>query len=286
MTPAHTATTFTSRLSATPRPPVQREVTQQAPSPSDDGDQTEGENHHAHPKQGRHQPRPRQAPGRFTDSDPARRTGRLGSVRRPCGAAHQQHGLGTGQLRRQLPRRLPRQDRRDRLRGVRTDRRCRRAHHQLLLPARLAGPLMYAGVPPASPTKNDCEWWNLVCQGGHQVVDAGLGAITRATANGANQLLGEIVRVVDESTQVPLADPTYQRIYAGFLGLAAPLMGVILCLAVIVAAIRRDPGTLGRAVTGVLVAGLGGGLYIVLAQLLVGLDDWLSHGIVLSLIHI
>ena len=94
---------------------------------------------------------------------------------------------------------------------------------------------MYAEVPPAARTGNDCEWWNMVCQGGNQVVDAGLGAITRATANGANQLLGEIVRIVDESTQVPLADPTYQRIYAGFLGLAAPLMGVILCLALIVA---------------------------------------------------
>lgn len=139
---------------------------------------------------------------------------------------------------------------------------------------------MYVEAAPAAPNQSSCEWWNLACQGSNQVVDAGLGAITRATANGANQLLGEIVRIVDESTQVPLADPTYQRIYAGFVGLAAPLMGVILCLALIVAAIRRDPGTLGRAVTGLVVAGLGGGLYIVLAQMLVALDNWLSHGVV------
>jgi type IV secretion system protein TrbL len=133
---------------------------------------------------------------------------------------------------------------------------------------------------PIPTAQGGCAWWNLVCQGGNQVVDSGLSAITRATANGANQLLGEIVRIVDESTQVPLTDPTYQRIYAGFLGLAAPLMGVVLCGALIVAALRRDPGTLGRAVSGLFVAGMGGALYIVLAQLLVALDNWLAHGIV------
>src|SRR4051812_27581469 len=125
-----------------------------------------------------------------------------------------------------------------------------------------------------------CAWWNLVCQGGHQVVDSGLSAITRTTADGANQLLGGIVKTIDESTQVPITDPTYRHIYVGFLGLAVPLMGVTLCLALVVAAVRRDPGTLARAVGGLLVAGLGGALYLVLAQLLVGLDNWLSHGVV------
>lgn len=125
-----------------------------------------------------------------------------------------------------------------------------------------------------------CAWWNLVCQSGSQVVDSGLSAITRSVANGANQLLGEIVKTIDESTQVPITDPTYQRIYAGFLGLAAPLMGVTLCCALLVAAVRRDPGTLARATSGLVVAGIGGALYLVLAQLLVGLDNWLSHGVV------
>ena len=46
------------------------------------------------------------------------------------------------------------------------------------------------------------------------------------------------------------------------------------------AAIRRDPGTLGRAISGLVVAGLGGALYIVFAQLLVGIDNWLSQGVV------
>src|SRR3954454_7288039 len=139
--------------------------------------------------------------------------------------------------------------------------------------------------PPLAPephqaAEQGCAWWNLVCQGGHQVVDSGLSAITRTIADGANQLLGEIVKTIDESTQVPITDPTYRHIYAGFLGLAAPLMGVTLALALAVAAVRRDPGTLGRAISGLLVAGLGGALYLVLAQLLVGLDNWLSHGVV------
>src|SRR3954454_20878565 len=139
--------------------------------------------------------------------------------------------------------------------------------------------------PPLAPephqaAEQGCAWWNLVCQGGHQVVDSGLSAITRTIADGANQLLGGIVKTIDESTQVPLTDPTYRHIYAGFLGLAAPLMGATLCLALVRAAVRRDPDTLARAVGGLLVAGLGGALYLVLAQLLVGLDKWLSHGVV------
>jgi hypothetical protein len=69
-------------------------------------------------------------------------------------------------------------------------------------------------------------------------------------------------------------------VYFGFLGLAVPIIGVVLCVALIVAAARRDSATLGRALVGVGVATIGGSLYIVFAQFLVALDDWLSHGIV------
>jgi hypothetical protein len=93
-------------------------------------------------------------------------------------------------------------------------------------------------------------------------------------------LLGQIVKTIDESTTVPLADPGYRDIYYGFLGLAGPLIAVILCGALVVSAMRRDPATLGRAVVGLGVAGLGGALYIGLAQLLVAVDNWLAHGIV------
>ena len=133
------------------------------------------------------------------------------------------------------------------------------------------------GAEAADP---GCEWWNLACQGGTEIANSGLSAITRSTASGAQMLLGQIVKIIDESTQVPLADPTYQEIYYGFLGLAAPLIGVILCGALIVASLRRQPATLARAAAGVVVAALGGALYIGFAQLLVALDDWLAHGIV------
>src|SRR4051794_27317425 len=103
-----------------------------------------------------------------------------------------------------------------------------------------------------------CAWWNLVCQGGHQVVDSGLSAITRTTADGANQLLGGIVKTIDESTQVPITDPTYRHIYVGFLGLAAPLMGITLCLALVVAAGPRGPRPPPPAPRGLLGAGRGG----------------------------
>jgi type IV secretion system protein TrbL len=146
--------------------------------------------------------------------------------------------------------------------------------------------LAYTAAPhtltgrPAALSDQGCQWWNFACQGSTQVVDAGLSVITRSTASGAAMVLGQIVKIVDESTQVPLADPGYRHIYYGFLGLAAPLIGVILCVALVFSALRRDPATLGRALVGVGVAGLGGAFYIGFAQLLVALDNWLSHGIV------
>src|SRR3954465_13382731 len=91
----------------------------------------------------------------------------------------------------------------------------------------------------------DCAWWNLACKGGEQVANSGLSAITKSIASGAEMLLGEIVKVIDESSTVPLTDPTYRHVYFGFLGLAGTLVGVVLCLALIVASLRRDAGTPG-----------------------------------------
>src|SRR3954470_17497875 len=118
-------------------------------------------------------------------------------------------------------------------------------------------------APPA-----DCAWWNLACKGGEQVANSGMSAITKSIASGAEMLLGQIVKVIDESSTIPLADATYRHVYFGFLGLAATLIAVVLLIATIVASLRRDFGTLGRAVVGVGISTLGGALYIVFAQLL------------------
>jgi len=134
--------------------------------------------------------------------------------------------------------------------------------------------------PPSIGPPVDCAWWNLACRGSQQIANSGLSAITKSIAAGAEMLLGEIVKVIDESSRIPLADPTYRHVYFGFLGLAAPVIGIVLLIAVIAASLRRDFTTLGRAVVGVGVSALGGALYIVFAQLLVTLDDSLSHGVV------
>lgn len=147
-------------------------------------------------------------------------------------------------------------------------------------PPETPSPMPEVPADQARAVDDGCQWWNLACQGSTEIVDSGLSAITRSTASGTSALLGEIVKTIDESTAVPLADPGYREIYVGFLGLAAPLIGVLLCGALVVSALRRDGGVLGRAVVGLGVAALGGALYIVLAQLLVALDNWLSHGIV------
>ena len=142
--------------------------------------------------------------------------------------------------------------------------------------------VLYAAGDPADLAKpaDSCAWWDFACKGGHDIANAGLSAITRSIASGAETLLGQIVKTIDSQSAVPLADPTYRHVYYGFLQLAAPLIGVVLSIALVVACVRRDAGTLVRAGVGVGVAGLGGAFYIVLAQLLVAVDDWLSHGVV------
>jgi hypothetical protein len=143
-----------------------------------------------------------------------------------------------------------------------------------------AASLAFGNAPTSGPVTTGCAWWNLVCKGGEHVANSGLSAITKSIAAGAEMLLGQIVKIVDQSSSVPLADPTYRHVYFGFLGLAAPVIGVVLLIAVLVAALRRDGGTLARAVVGVGIAGVGGSLYIVFAQLLIAIDNWLSHGVV------
>ena len=136
-------------------------------------------------------------------------------------------------------------------------------------------------LPPTTsiPTAG-CNWWNLLCQGGQQITDSGMNAITQALVHGLISLFGQITKIVDESTRIPLADATYRHTYYGFAALAVPVIGVVFFLAVISSAVRRDSRSLVRATVGIGVAGVGGMVYILLAQLLVALDDWLAHGVV------
>ena len=146
--------------------------------------------------------------------------------------------------------------------------------------APLAHPTLSGDPNQVIKSADSCAWWDFACKGGHDIANAGLSAITRSIASGAETLLGQIVKTIDSQSAVPLADPTYRHVYYGFLALAAPLIGVVLSIALTTACVRRDAGTLVRAGVGVGVAALGGALYIVLAQLLVAVDDWLSHGVV------
>jgi type IV secretion system protein TrbL len=138
-------------------------------------------------------------------------------------------------------------------------------------------------LSPDAPTqllKSGCSWYNFICQGAERTTNAGMSALTESIASGAQMLMGQLVKNLDDTAQVPLADPTYRDVYFGFLGLAAPMIGVVLLIATVIASVRRDGTTLSRAVVGVGIAGVGGAFYIVFAQLLVALDNWLSHGVV------
>jgi type IV secretion system protein TrbL len=147
-----------------------------------------------------------------------------------------------------------------------------------MLSQALAEPAPQALAPTAPG--DDCAWWNLVCQGGQQVADSSLNALTASMVNGLASLFGQITKVVDESTQVSVADPTYRDTYYGFVGLAVPLIALVYFLALLSAGLRRDPRALTRATVGIAVAGIGGVVYVVFAQLLIALDDWLAHAVV------
>ena len=125
-----------------------------------------------------------------------------------------------------------------------------------------------------------CAWYNLLCQGGKQAADSGLAAITDSMVNGLIALFGQITKIVDESTQVPLADPTYRHTYYGFAALAVPVIALVFLIALISAAVHHDVRALTRATVGVGVAAVGGTVYVLFAQFLVALDDWLAHGVV------
>ncbi|MFZ5848888.1 MAG: type IV secretion system protein [Actinomycetota bacterium] len=135
---------------------------------------------------------------------------------------------------------------------------------------------------PAQPVAEgaDCAWWNLVCHGGQQVADSSLSALTQSMVNGLASLFGQITKIVDESTRVPIADETYRDTYYGFVGLAVPVIVLVYFLALISAGLRRDPRALTRATVGVAVAAIGGVVYVVFAQVLIALDDWLAHAVV------
>ena len=143
-----------------------------------------------------------------------------------------------------------------------------------------------AGLPndPLAPTSpsasNDCAWWDLVCRGGHEVADSSLSALTQSMINGLISLFGQITKIVDESTRVPLGDPAYRDTYYGFASLAVPVIGLVYFIALLSAALRRDPRALTRATVGIAVAAVGGFVYVLFAQFLIALDDWLAHGVV------
>ncbi|QWC86576.1 type IV secretion system protein [Nocardioidaceae bacterium] len=126
----------------------------------------------------------------------------------------------------------------------------------------------------------DCDWWNLVCQGGQQVADSGFSAITSWMVTGLVALFGQITKIVDESTRVPLGDPVYRDTYYGFAQLAVPLIAIIYIIALLVSAVHHDLRAVTRATVGLIVACIGSVVYVIFAQLLVSLDDWLAHGIV------
>ena len=81
---------------------------------------------------------------------------------------------------------------------------------------------------------------------------------------------------------MPLADPSTGDTYYGFAASRYPVIALVFFIALISSAIHHDIRALTRATVGVGGGGLGGAVYVLFAQFLVALDDWLAHGVVVG----
>ena len=103
-----------------------------------------------------------------------------------------------------------------------------------------------------------------------------------ATAMGATTswLFQQLWSIFESTTMVDVTHPGYQRVYGLVFGVAVMVMLVFYLLQLLMALIRREPGALMRAVTGVGKSVLGSFLILTLTGLLLEATDQVCVGLV------
>ena len=103
-----------------------------------------------------------------------------------------------------------------------------------------------------------------------------------ATAMGTTTswLFQQLWSIFESTTMVDVTHPGYQRVYGLVFGIAIMVMLVFYLLQLLVALIRREPGALGRAMTGVGKSVLGSFLILTLTGLLLEATDQVCVGLV------
>lgn len=106
------------------------------------------------------------------------------------------------------------------------------------------------------------------------------GSIAKDFARAAGSAIDWLWGQASSATVVHLGGTSF-RVDAAIVGAIAATVAVgLFVLQVAASAVRRDPGGLGRAVKGLFVAFIGGGLAIAITDLLLSMVDSLSNGVV------
>ena len=96
----------------------------------------------------------------------------------------------------------------------------------------------------------------------------------------AGWLFEQMWMVFDQTTLVDVTNPAYTKVYALMFGTACAVMLLFFCFQLLLGLIRREPGALGRAVTGLGRSVLGSFLVLTVTGLLLEAVDHVCVGIV------
>src|SRR4051812_38404252 len=107
----------------------------------------------------------------------------------------------------------------------------------------------------------------------------GLNQLTEWMTDAATWTTKQIVAGIQESSTPELKASWYQERFGSMVALGLGLAALVTMMALASAAIRRDPEALGATLYGMLRAGLGTGLVLVLTVLAVGVADEISNAV-------
>ncbi len=125
---------------------------------------------------------------------------------------------------------------------------------------------------------------SLVCdtvgEGVATMVSAPFDWLASAMGAAAGWLFEQVWNIFDTTTLIDVANPGYTKVYSLIFGVAIFVMLIFFCFQLITGLIRREPGTLGRALTGLAKSVLGSFLVLTIVGLLLEATDQICIGIV------
>lgn len=134
-----------------------------------------------------------------------------------------------------------------------------------------------AGICDVPLISNVCD---AVGEGTASLIAAPFDFVSQAIAGAASWLFESVWTIFDTTTLVDVTSGGYLGVYNVVFGIAVLITFAFFCLQLIGSVIRREPGALGRAATGMAKSILGGFILVTIIALLLEIVDQLCVGIV------